>query len=51
MLVPPLVTCAEAVADVAWQALTSWNYSRYRELKNSIYALYPWRKKSAFKIS
>jgi hypothetical protein len=29
----------------------SWNRSRHRDLKNSIYALYPWRKKDAFKIS
>jgi hypothetical protein len=47
----PRVTCAEAVADTAWKALTSWNRSRHRDLKNSIYALYPQRKKDAFKIS
>jgi hypothetical protein len=29
----------------------SWNRSRHRDLKNSMYALYPWRKKDAFKIS
>jgi hypothetical protein len=28
-----------------------WNCSRHRDLKNSIYALYPRRKKDAFKIS
>jgi hypothetical protein len=47
----PHATCAEAVADVAWQVLTSWNRSRHHDLKNSIYALYPLRKKYAFKIS
>jgi hypothetical protein len=46
----PRVTCAEAVADVAWQALMSCDLSRHHDLKNSIYALYPRRKKDAFKI-
>jgi hypothetical protein len=44
-------TCVEAVADAAWQALMSWNRSRHCDLKNSIYTLYPRRKKDAFKIS
>jgi hypothetical protein len=47
----PCVTCAEAVADAAWQALTSWSCSQHHDLKNSIYALYPRRMKDAFKIS
>jgi hypothetical protein len=47
----PRATCAEVVTDAAWQALTSWNHSRHNDLKNSIYALYPQRKKDAFKIS
>jgi hypothetical protein len=47
----PHVTCAEALVDAAWQALTRWNHSQHRDLKNSIYALYPGRKKDAFKIS
>jgi hypothetical protein len=47
----PCANCAEAVADAAWQALMSWNYSGHRDLKNSIYGLYPQRKKGAFKIS
>jgi hypothetical protein len=37
----PHVTCAEALVDAAWQALTRWNHSQHRDLKNSIYALYP----------
>jgi hypothetical protein len=47
----PRATCAEAVADATWQALTSWNHSKHHDLKNSIDALYPRRKKDAFKIS
>jgi hypothetical protein len=47
----PRATCAEVVPNAAWQALMSWNRSRHRDLKNSIYALYPRRKKDAFKIS
>jgi hypothetical protein len=47
----PRATCVEAVADAAWQALTSWNRSRHCDLKDSIYALYPRRKKDAFNIS
>jgi hypothetical protein len=47
----PHVTCAEAVIDAAWQALTSSNCSRHLVLKDSIYAPYPRRKKDAFKIS
>jgi predicted nucleic acid-binding protein len=44
-------TCAEAVADAACQALISRNRSQHRDLKDSIYALYPRKKKDAFKIS
>jgi hypothetical protein len=47
----PRATCAKVVVDAAWQALMSWNRSRHHDLKNSIYALYPQRKKSVFKIS
>jgi hypothetical protein len=47
----PRVTCAKAVADAAWQVLTSWNHSWHHDLKDSIYALYHQRKKDAFKIS
>jgi hypothetical protein len=47
----PHATCAEVVADIALQALMSWNRSRHRDLKNSIYAQHPRMKKSVFKIS
>jgi hypothetical protein len=47
----PHVTYVEAVASAARRALSSWNRSLHRDLKDSIYALYPQRKKDAFKIS
>jgi hypothetical protein len=47
----PRVTYAEAIADAVWQVLMSWNHSQHRDLKNSIYALYPQRKKDVLKIS
>jgi hypothetical protein len=47
----PRVTCAEAVATTARQALMSWNHSWHHDFNNSIYVLYPQRKKDAFKIS
>jgi hypothetical protein len=47
----PCVTCVEAVTGAAWQVLMSWNRSRHCDLKNTIYTLYPQRKKDAFKIS
>jgi hypothetical protein len=47
----PHATCAEVVVDTAWQAWTSLNRSCHSDLKNSIYALYPRRKKDAFKIT
>jgi hypothetical protein len=47
----PHATCVEAVADVDWQTLMSWKRSWHHDLKESIYALYPRRKKDAFKIS
>jgi hypothetical protein len=37
----PRATCAKVVAEAAGQALMSWNCSQHRDLKNSIYALYP----------
>jgi hypothetical protein len=46
----PHVTCAKAVANAAWQTLTSWNHSRHCDLKNTIYVLYPRRENDAFKI-
>jgi hypothetical protein len=44
-------TCAEAISDAAWQAMTSFNRTRRDKLKGSIYFLFPQRKKNTFKIS
>jgi hypothetical protein len=41
----------DAVADAAWQAITAWNCTHHRKLKNSVYHLLPQRKKDKFKAS
>jgi hypothetical protein len=38
-----------AVADAAWQAITSWVRSNKSRLQNSVYYLLPYRKKDQFK--
>jgi hypothetical protein len=43
-------TCAEAISDAAWQAMTSFNCSRQDKLKGSVYSLFPQRK-NTFKVS
>jgi hypothetical protein len=40
---------SDAVADAAWQAITSWVHSNKRRLQNSIHQLLPYRKKNQFK--
>jgi hypothetical protein len=40
-----------AVADVAWQAITTYNRKYHDELKNAVYHLLPQRKKNKFKNS
>jgi hypothetical protein len=40
---------SDAVADAAWQAITSWVRSNKSRLQNSIHYLLPYRKKSQFK--
>ncbi len=47
----PCATYSETVAEATWQARMSSNRTRHCDLRNSIYALYPQRKKGAFKIS
>jgi hypothetical protein len=47
----PHVTYDDTAANTASQALTCRNRSRHCDLKNSIYTLYPRRKKDAFEIS
>jgi hypothetical protein len=40
---------SDAVADAAWQAITSWVRSNKSRLQNSIHYLLPYRKKDQFK--
>jgi hypothetical protein len=42
---------SDAVADAAWQAITSWVCSNKSQLQNSIHHLLPYRKKDQFKAS
>jgi hypothetical protein len=43
-------TCQDAVADAAWQAITTYSCRYHDELKNTIYHLLPQRKKNKFKV-
>jgi hypothetical protein len=40
---------SDAVADAAWQAITSWVHSNKSRLQNSVHYLLPYRKKVQFK--
>jgi hypothetical protein len=40
---------SDAVADAAWQAITSWVRSNKSRLQNSVHYLLPYRKKDQFK--
>jgi hypothetical protein len=40
---------SDAVADAAWQAITSWVRSNKRRLENSVHYFLPYRKKDQFK--
>jgi hypothetical protein len=40
---------SDAVADAAWQAITSWVRSNKSRMLNSVYYLLPYRKKDQFK--
>jgi hypothetical protein len=42
-------SCSDAIADVAWQAITSWVRSNKSQLQNSVHYLLPYRKKDQFK--
>jgi hypothetical protein len=42
-------SCSDAVADAAWQAITSWVCSNKSRLQNSVHYLLPYRKKDQFK--
>jgi hypothetical protein len=42
---------SDAVADAAWQAITSWSHRNKGELQNSVHYLLPQWKKDRFKVS
>jgi hypothetical protein len=42
-------SCSDAVADAAWQAITSWVRINKSRLQNSVHYLLPYRKKDQFK--
>jgi hypothetical protein len=42
-------SCSDAVADAAWQAITSWVRSNKSRLQNSVNYFLPYRKKDQFK--
>jgi hypothetical protein len=42
-------SCSDAVADAAWQAITSWVRSNKSRLQNSVHYLLPYRKKDQLK--
>jgi hypothetical protein len=44
-------TYPDAVADAAWQAITTYSRRYYDELRNTVYHLLPQRKKNQFKVS
>ena len=44
-------TYQDAVANIAWQAITTYNRRYHEGLKNTIYHLLPQRKKNKFKTS
>jgi hypothetical protein len=47
---PPFRTsCSDAIADAAWQTITSWVRSNKSQLQNSVHYLLPYRKKDQFK--
>jgi hypothetical protein len=43
------ISRSDAVADEAWQAITSWVRSNKSQLQNSVYYLLPYMKKDQFK--
>jgi hypothetical protein len=44
-------TYQDAVADAAWQAITTYNRRYHGELRNTVYHLLPQKKKNKFKVS
>jgi hypothetical protein len=46
-----MTTYQDAVADAAWQAITTYSRRYHDELRNTVYHLLPQRKKNKFKVS
>jgi hypothetical protein len=44
-------TYPDAVADAAWQAITTYSWRYHDELRNTVYHLLPQRKRNQFKVS
>jgi hypothetical protein len=44
-------TCQDAVANAAWQVITTYRHIYHDELRNTVYYLLPHRKKNKFKVS
>jgi hypothetical protein len=44
-------TYQDAVADAAWQAITTYSCRYHDKLGNTVYHLLPQRKKNVFKVS
>jgi hypothetical protein len=44
-------TYPDAVADAAWQAITTYTQRYHDELRNTVYHLLPQRKRNQFKVS
>jgi hypothetical protein len=44
-------TYPDAVADAAWQAITTYSQRYHDELRNTVYHLLPQRKRNQFKVS
>jgi hypothetical protein len=44
-------TYQDAVADAAWQAITTYNHRYHDKLRNTVYHLLPQRKKNKYKVS
>jgi hypothetical protein len=42
-------SCSDAIADAAWQAITSWVRSNKSRLQNSVHYLLPYTKRDQFK--
>jgi hypothetical protein len=43
-------TCQDAVADAAWQAITTYSRRYHDGLRNTVYHLLPYRKKNKFNV-